>query len=565
MGTIDSRCIAEIKSRLSLVDIVNRFVELRPVGDRWTAPCPFHQETKPSFSVSPDKGFYYCFGCQASGDLIEFYKNINGLDFAEAVRQLADEAGVVISVEDSRKNRKDQSEVTTAQEVNSLAGKFFLDQLWSSQGDEARKYLHSRGMTKKIVQDFRLGWSPDGWQSLGDFLREKGHSADDGVLAGVLSQNQKGRIYDRFRSRLIFPIISLSGMVVAFGGRILDHGEPKYLNSSESPVYKKGEHLYGLFQARKHITQTRKVLLTEGYLDVMALHQHGFANSCGVLGTALTPAQVKRLGGLAREAILLFDGDQAGRNAALRSAEMFLAAGMNCRVVLFPEGEDAHSLLFSQGAEALERLLSGADSGLNYCLKMVKDQKSPREVMAWVVSFLGKLEDFSLKTYYIPKLAGSLGLTEVELRKGLQGKGSIAGPAADSGDKKNQPEQRDKEILTFAVCCPEFRESLDQLNLDPVLRSDWARTFWSKIKHGSGRDEDLKLDHHESDFYVRARMEQDQIRENRLQIFKELEEFIIQKAGQVTKKNLKQALVRAQQNQDHNEVKRILSLMQNSL
>ena len=566
MGAIDSSTISEIKSRLSLVDIVSRFVELKPVGDRWSAPCPFHQETKPSFTVSPDKGFYYCFGCQASGDIIEFYKNINGLDFSEAVRQLARDAGIQVIEDKPGRSEKERNRFSTAQEVNSQAGRFFIDMYWSVQGETAREYAGSRNISLEMQKEFRLGWSPDGWQNLTDFLKRKGFSPEDGICAGVLSKNQKGRIYDRFRSRLIFPIISLSGMVVAFGGRILDDGEPKYLNSSESPVYKKGDHLYGLFQARKYITRTRKVFLTEGYLDVIALHQHGFANSCGILGTALTSSQVTRLSGLCREVVLLFDGDRAGRSAAFRSAEMLLKAGMKCRVLTFPEGEDAHSLLTARNREVFEDLMQQSLEGLEYCLAALRKEQSPREVMNWVNSFLGNLGDLSLMTYYIPKVAGKLGLTELELRKSLRRR-----PVRSKEQARGEPDQivagpdqRDREILTFASCFPECRAQLEQKNIDLVLSTDWARAFWKKIKDQTEGDENLQLDAGESNFYAKARLQASSLRPRKERIFGDLEEFIKQASMSMTRHNLKHALIRAQQNQDHPEIKRILGLMQNN-
>lgn len=565
MGGIDSGSIAEIKSRLSLVDIVNRYVELRQVGDRWTAPCPFHQETKPSFTVSPDRGFYYCFGCQASGDVIEFYKNINGLDFTEAVRQLASQAGVQISSDKGGRDREEKNKITISQEINSLAGKFFLEVFHSGQGEPARNYLRSRKISEEMAGTFRLGLSPSGWQSLTDYLHKSGFSPDDGVLAGVLSKNQKGRIYDRFRSRLIFPIVSLSGMVVAFGGRILDDGEPKYLNSSESPVYKKGDHLYGLYQARRHITQTRKVFLTEGYLDVIALHQHGFPNSCGILGTALTASQVTRLAGLCREVILLFDGDRAGRNAAFRSAEMLLDAGIGCRVLIFPEGEDAHSLLSTKDRSVFEKILGQSVAGLDYCLNMVNTQKSPRDVMNWVNRFMGNLKDFSLKAYYIPKIAAVLGLTESELRRSLgAGARQVAAEKGVPGERgKMGPEQRDREILTFASCFPELRSGLERKNVDLVLSTEWGRRFWNKIKDKTDETQILDLDPHEADFYARARLQKGSLTRNRDQVFREFEEFIDQASLSMTRQNLKQALIRAKSNNDFQEIKRILGLMQN--
>ncbi|MFW6005002.1 MAG: DNA primase, partial [Desulfonatronovibrionaceae bacterium] len=418
---------------------------------------------------------------------------------------------------------------------------------------------------RETCQNFQLGWSPDGWQNLTDFLRKKGFAPEEGVMAGVLSRNAQGRIYDRFRARLIFPIVSLSGKTVAFGARVLDHGEPKYLNSSESPVYKKGEHLYGLYQARKSIIQSRQVCLTEGYLDVMALHQYGFANSCAVLGTALTRSQVRRLAGLAKEIILMFDGDKAGQKAALRSAEMILASGCGCRVLIFPEGEDAHSLLVNRGVKVFNDLLARSVQGLDYCLDTMVREVSPGQVMDWVKNFFRSISEISLQSFYIPRVAQTLGLAEADLRKTLdRERKSSASRKPEPGREQNQgPASRDSEILTFAACFPELRNRLDQNNIELFFCTDWARKFWRKIRE-SVSDDDLKLEQAEKDFYVQARMHKRHLEKNKETIFSEFEEFVRQRSQSMAQKNLKQALIRAQQSNDPDEVRRILALMQNT-
>lgn len=332
MSGSDRESIEEIKSRLDLLELVGRYVQLRQAGQRWVGVCPFHQETKPSLSVNPEQGFFYCFGCQAGGDGIDFYCRINGLEFAEGLKELAQETGVRLQGDKGRSSGANRSWGKICLQANALAQEYFSAALQSEQGAQARQYLQQRGVSQEMVQRFSLGWSPGKWQGLKDYLQRHGISPEQGLQAGLLSSNSRGRVYDRFRDRVTFPIQDLQGRVLAFGGRVLQDQEnqPKYLNSSESPVFKKGEHLYGLYQARQKVTQSKQALLTEGYADVISMVQYGFENTCGVLGTALTKEQVKRLSGLCDTVYLLFDGDRAGQQAALRSTQMILAAGQEC-------------------------------------------------------------------------------------------------------------------------------------------------------------------------------------------------------------------------------------------
>ena len=565
MSFFETFDLAEIKSRLNLEEIVGRYVTLKPVGDRLMAPCPFHQETKASFSITPDRTFFYCFGCQAKGDVIEFYKNINGLDFAETITQLAEEAGIKLKIKSRTESGDEESSHSVCRQVISLSTSFFIKCLQSPEGKKARDYLQERRIDSRTAEKFDLGWSPDGWNKLKNFLEKKGVSAQKGILAGVLSQNQEGRIYDRFRARLIFPIHALSGKAVAFGGRVTGDDQPKYINSSESPVYTKGEHLYGLYQARQNIARSRRALLTEGYLDVLALHQYGFENSCGILGTALTRDQVKRLSGMAREVVLLFDGDPAGQNAALKSAEMILKAGLTCKVLIFPEDDDAHSLLCRKGTEALEKLLQNTKDGLDFCLGMLTKHNAPKEIMTWVENFIMDLNDITWRSYYIPRMAHSLGMSEKEIRQKLDHKTKInLGRQRSAGLAPGKaPEQRDRELLAFAVCYPEYRTKLKQKNLDLVLYSEWAKNFWDKL--WSMQEDSLSgLNPDEADFFVHSKMHKHDFLGDKSMVLAQVEEFIDRCMSKMSKENLKMALARAQHCQDSEEIRRILGLLQKS-
>ncbi|GAB1409880.1 DNA primase [Desulfovibrionales bacterium] len=506
MSTFDQGLIAEIKSRLRIEDVVGRFVELRSVGNRLVAPCPFHQETKPSFSVNPEGGFYYCFGCQASGDLIDFYRAINGMEFGEAVEALAREAGVQLR---SRSVHQHPGEVSRTQCLNqhAVAVRFYQRVLASPAGEEARAYLERRGITSATTEYFALGWAPTGWNDLRDHLRTHGHGYETAEQCGLLSKSAKGSFYDRFRERLIFPIFNLSGQVIAFGGRCLkdEHG-PKYLNSAETPIYTKGEHLYGLYQARRAMAHHKHVLLTEGYVDVLSLHQFGFTQSCGVLGTALTREQVHRLSGLVGRVDLLFDGDAAGHKAALRSAEMILTQGLRCRVVCLPDGHDVDSVLHSSGSAQLNALLDQAVDGLDYCLRQVAQTKAPKDVLAWAIGFVNQLHKLDWRSFYIPKIAAGLGLAEEELRQALMNKEAPAQGKNTVRLAACQPVQRDRELLAFAVRFPEYRDDLAKEGLDRALTTERARIFWQKLVELSPQEILRQLDAGEKQFYVQCQM-----------------------------------------------------------
>ena len=508
------RAIQEIKARLSLVDVVRRYVELKRNGARWVAPCPFHQETKPSFSVNEEEGFFYCFGCHASGDLFDFYGRINGLDFRETLEALAEETGVVLDRNDDgtpgvAARRQGLSEKQQMLRLHDLAASHFVGNLDGDAGKECRDYMRQRGLSDEVVKAFGLGWSLRDWQSLTDVFRRAGFAPELGVKAALLSQSGRGRIYDRFRGRFRFPIRSLSGRVVAFGGRIIanEEDEAKYINSSDSPLYKKGEHLYGLYQARRAIAAGTPAMLTEGYMDVVTLHQFGYTGAVGVLGTALTPEQVKRLSGFTSTIELLFDGDRAGRKAALRSAEMLLVRGLRCRVVLFPEGEDIDSLLRGRGPELFESLRAGAPEGLAFCIRTLRDM-APRDAVDWARTFLKQVEQPELVSGYASALASGLGLAEAELRE--QTANARRPSPRPAATPRLSPVSRsrqtcDRELMTFAVRYPHALPRLRELGAHLCLSAPCSRQLWDKIEKTPPEDVFRLLDEREKTFWVRCR------------------------------------------------------------
>ena len=503
--------IRAIKERLPLTNIARRYVELKRNGPRWMAPCPFHQETKPSFSINEETGLFYCFGCQASGDLFDFYGRINGLDFRECLEELAAEAGIDLDARregDQAGGGELQRQRTERQRVlrmYELAAAHYAHNLAGPNGAACRAYMEQRGIDKAVAERFGLGYALPGWQDLADALRRNGCDEALAVKAGLLGTSEKGgRAYDRFRGRLIFPIRNLSNQVIAFGGRIFgNEGEAKYINSADSAVYKKGNHLYALPQARRHIAIKGSALLTEGYMDVLALHQFGYEHAVGALGTALTPEQVKRLSGFTSQIALLFDGDAAGRKAAQRACELLLPRGLACRVVLLPQGLDIDDLLRGQGPEELEKLLETAPDGLRFCLDTVK-RLAPREAVAWARDFLREFAELpELYNQFASSLARTLNLSEADLKsQAMARKKDVAVPGNTAAPSDGPDEVFEQQILRYAARYPHRCRDLQEAGADVFLRTSRARELWKKIFAHPADEIRYYLDEREKEFWM---------------------------------------------------------------
>ena len=503
--------IQAIKSRMNLADMARRYVELRSVGSRLVAPCPFHQETKPSFSINEEQGTFYCFGCQASGDIFDFYGRLNGLDFKETLQALAEEAGV--QLEAYRPNpqaRQERSQKRDMLKMHELAASHFHSNLSAPAAQACRDYIAERGISPELVEKFGLGWSMEGWQDLNDSLRRAGYSLNAAVDCGLLSKGNSGRTFDRFRGRLMFPIRNLSGQAIAFGGRILPalarEDDAKYINSSDSPIYKKGEHLFGLFQARPSIAVKKNIILTEGYMDVITLHQFGYTQAVGVLGTALTPEQIKRLSGFSSHLELMFDGDAAGRKAAFRSCEMMLSRGLSCKVILFPDNNDIDSMLHTYGPQAVEDLRAQAQDGLAFCISVLRTM-SPREAVEWVRHFLGQVEMPELFHRFAAELAAGLGLSEADLRGGVLERRQASTSHAERPAAPAMPHgiSRDREIMTFAVRYPHRMPDLQAAGADLALAAPWAHKLWDKLAATCSETAFDLLEPGEKKFWIRCR------------------------------------------------------------
>ncbi|WP_319584849.1 DNA primase [uncultured Pseudodesulfovibrio sp.] len=575
---MDRSGIEAVKARINISDIVRRYVDLKPVSGRWMGACPFHQETKPSMSVNDDEGFFYCFGCQASGDVIDFYGRINGLEFRESLEQLAAECGVELShVPHDPHAAERKAKMQILLDMHDEANQFFQRNLSLASGDHCRRYLTNRGMTQEMIAKFGLGFSPDDWHGLDNFLKSKGRAPDLGVDAGLLSKNEKGNIYDRFRGRLTFPIQNLSGRVIAFGGRIITDGEPKYLNSSDTPIYKKGDHLYGLNLARSTMTRTKRAILTEGYMDVISLHQFGYTDSCGVLGTALTADQVKRLAGFCSRVDLVFDGDGAGRKAAMKSSRMILLQGVACKVVLMPDGEDVDSLLQTKGAEGFEACMNEAPDGLTFCMNTLREQYAPRDIMAWAKSFLSELSDGSLRAFYLPRIASGLGLSEADFRRDAgaaipqqrnprhqpRQTQRVEQQQSSTGIAVGKEDRDDRTFLRFPVLYPAYIQELASREFESVLSTGWAKAMWDKMVSSQPDNLFNQLNTHEKSFYIRCREENRESLSTGSDLAREWDELcslIKKRQVSLSKEQLTEAIRQAQQSGDNERALQLLAL-----
>ena len=371
-GKIPAAFIEDLLARTNIVDVIEPRVPLRKKGREYVACCPFHHEKTPSFTVSPEKQFYHCFGCGAHGSAIGFLMEFDNLSFPEAVEVLAEQAGLEVPRERGAAPDRRQAELEPLYQALAAAADWFRAQLRSHP--EAVDYLRRRGLSGAIARDFGIGFAPPGWQGLHDALARR-FPAEVLRKAGLVSRNDQGRLYDRFRHRIMFPIRDRRGRVVAFGGRILDQGEPKYLNSPETPVFHKGELLYGLYEARQANRQLDELLVVEGYMDVVALAQHGLRNAVATLGTAVTEAHLRQLLRGVRRVVFCFDADRAGHAAAWRALEQALRVlrdGDEIDFLFLPEGEDPDSFVRAQGAEAFRARLAEAQPLSAYFLDNLK-------------------------------------------------------------------------------------------------------------------------------------------------------------------------------------------------
>ncbi len=411
--------VEEVRARADIVQVIGDIVPLKRSGKDYKACCPFHDEKTPSFYVVPAKGFYKCFGCGESGDTFAFLMKHLGLSFVDAVKHVATSSGV--EIREVSRGQTGEDPFRHLFEANAFARMFFQDSLWDeTAGGPARAYLEKRGIGRETAERFGLGYAPDAWRGLREAASHHGIEEEALMEVGLVTRSEKRKDpYDRFRDRLIFPIESLSGKVLGFGGRVLGagrEGSPKYLNSPESPIYHKGEVLYGLSWAKNAIRRRETALIVEGYMDVVSLAAAGFENAVAPLGTAVTTEQVAVLRRYTSRVQLLFDSDTAGLKATFRAADLLLAGGVHPSVVTFPPGEDPDTVVHSGGAEALQGHIDGAIDVLDRKLQILEEHdhfgsiEQTRAAIDRLLPTLRAVKDPTLRDIYVAKVSERTGV-----------------------------------------------------------------------------------------------------------------------------------------------------------
>jgi len=410
---LPDRFIEELSQRNNIEDVVSSYISLRPRGRTRVGLCPFHGEKTPSFTVYPENNSFYCYGCGAGGDVITFIKKIERLDYMDAVRFLADRAGMEMprtEVDDTASKLRRR-----ILEANRDAARFFHSMLYSPEGRHALNYYYSRGYTDKTIRRFGLGYAPDSFSALLKHLREKGYREDELLLAWLVRRSQKGSVFDSFRNRVIVPIIDVRGNVIAFGGRVLDDSKPKYLNTGDTPVFKKTNNLFALNIAKE---SGRQLILCEGYMDVIALHQAGFPNAVAALGTSFTAEHANLIARYADEVILIFDSDEAGQKGASRAMGLLRRTGVRIRVVRIPDGKDPDEFLRHHPPEAFKLLIERSANDVEYRLTILRSQFSVDTTDGKVqyineaVKIIATLQNSVERDVYISRLSNEFGVSK---------------------------------------------------------------------------------------------------------------------------------------------------------
>jgi DNA primase len=487
----------DLLNRVDIVDVVGRYVQLKKAGANYLGLCPFHGEKTPSFTVSPAKQFYHCFGCGAHGNAIGFQIEYGGMGYVDAVKELA--AGVGLQVPEKPRTREEiarQARETDLYALMEKAMALYRAELKSCP--RAIEYLKGRGLIGEIAARFRIGYAPDDWQGLKKAFQQYEDKAL--VECGLVIENE-GKRYDRFRDRVMFPILNARGAVIGFGGRVLGTGEPKYLNSPETPLFEKGRELYGLPQAREAIRATNRVLVVEGYMDVVALAQFGVGYAVATLGTATTPVHVEKLLKLADELVFSFDGDAAGRKAAWRALEVSLPLATDqkrIRFLFLPTGHDPDTYIRECGKEAFERLAGEAPLLSEFLVNELAAQVNLRSAegrssfLVAAKDHLQRITASALKLVLIKEVAAKAGVTQEEAEEALQMKPRpVFRRTAPAKRQSSPPSSAEWKLLSRVACYPGLAVEIDLDLMDPSLEESQLLVEIASYCKGNERGENV--------------------------------------------------------------------------
>lgn len=469
--------IDDLRRQTDIVRVIQDYVSLKKKGANWMACCPFHQEKTPSFSVNPSKDIFFCFGCQKGGSVFNFVMEMERVSFPEAVRIVAEKSNVPLPVmEEDKRFEARRREADEVIQLNSWALEWWEEQLAAGDSAQAaREYVESRGLSDETRRTFRLGFAPESWDELSLYLKKRGASAGEIERSGLVVKKEGGGFYDRFRGRLMFPVLDAQGRPVAFGGRALPGGgEPKYLNSPETAAYVKGRHLYGLHQTRDEIRKKKFAILVEGYLDLLVPFQHGVRNAVASLGTALTPEQVKLLGRFARKVVVNYDGDGAGVKAAKRALEVLLAEDFEVKVLVLPDNADPDEFIKVHGAEEYRKRRGEALPHIQFVLHQAMRDRNLHnppekgEAVKEALPFVRAVRSRIQKREYFDIVMDALHINEPALRQELWQTVKAGAPVPDGDVLKQKvaraetlpPMVAEQRLLELLVHDAELRHAI---------------------------------------------------------------------------------------------------------
>jgi DNA primase len=452
MGLIPNEVVAQVLDRSDIVEVIARYIPLKNIGRNFKALCPFHHEKTPSFVISADKQIFHCFGCGVGGNVVTFVMKQERLEFPEAVRMLAERAGIPIPTENDAAIRAATQTRQQYYKIHNLALNFYHQNLLSdaSQATKAAiEYLKGRGVTLEMVKKFQIGFALDKWDGLLKFLQKEGQNIEAMEKTGLIIANKKDGYYDRFRNRVIFPIFDSKSQCIAFGGRTMDPNDgAKYVNSTESPIYRKGQHLYGFNWAKEAVSRKDAVLVVEGYLDFIMPFEGGVENIVASCGTALTVDQIRLINRYTKNIIMLFDADPAGEAAMIRSFDLIIEEGLQVKVVRLSEKEDPDSFIRKFGIEKFKERVEAAESLFDFKLKYLMGKHNYQtiegraKISEEMLVTINKIENAIVKSEYLKRLAGALGIAEdalnVELQKIAKQAQSGFAPAATATPTQNE-------------------------------------------------------------------------------------------------------------------------------
>ncbi len=496
-GSIPEELIDEIKERVNITDVVSEYVSLKKVGANHKGLCPFHSEKTPSFTVNEGKQIFYCFGCGAGGNVITFLMKASGMTFPDTVTELAKRAGVTIPEASGRfaPQKNDRQEVLY--KINESAASFYHSLL--SESEKAKSYLKKRGLKEETINDYKVGYGGEGWDSLYAFLSKKGLSLTLADELGLIIPKKSGGYYDRFRGRVIFPISDIHGRTIGFGGRSIDGSEPKYLNSPESILFKKSDSLYGITVARRWIKESDDALIVEGYMDLLSLHEAGIKNSVATLGTALTAGHLRLIKRLSRNIVTVFDADQAGVKATLRSIDLFITEGMNATVLTMPEGHDPDTFVREKGVEGFKKAIKSAMPIMEFFInealkgKNATEIKEKLKVIEEVFPFIERLPSRIEQEHYIKIVSERTGVQEESLAREMRKRGSgspkkFEVKLSDKGILSGT-QTAEKKIIQLLLRYPELRERIAESGTLGNFQNETLRFFGETLlKMPAGSD-----------------------------------------------------------------------------